>query len=112
MAGYSAYRIFEETIRIDSSAYFLGLRLNFFIALVLTITGLVWFAVVQRRGGQPATADGPGPVTAPSSPPADEEADRPADEAASQPPGESSTSSATKSATQSSATQSASNPTS
>ncbi len=103
VAGYSAYRIFEETIRIDSSAYFLGLRLNFFIALVLTITGLVWFAVVQRRGGQLATADGPGPMTAPGSPPADEEADRPADEVASQPPGESATQSAT---------QSASNPTS
>jgi prolipoprotein diacylglyceryl transferase len=99
VAGYSAYRIFEETIRIDSSAHFLGLRLNFFIALVLTITGLVWFAVVQRRGGQPATADGPEPMTAPGRPPADEEADRPADEAASQPPGKS-------------ATQSASNPTS
>ena len=111
MAGYSAYRIFEETIRIDSSAYFLGLRLNFFIALLLTITGLVWFAVVQRRGGQLATADRPGPVTAPGRPPADEEADRPADEAGSQPPGESSTSPPGESAT-SSATQSASNPTS
>jgi prolipoprotein diacylglyceryltransferase len=29
VAGYSGYRIFEETIRIDSSAYVLGLRLNF-----------------------------------------------------------------------------------
>jgi phosphatidylglycerol---prolipoprotein diacylglyceryl transferase len=28
VAGYSGYRIFEETIRIDSSAYVLGLRLN------------------------------------------------------------------------------------
>ena len=50
VAGYSAYRIFEETIRIDSSAYFLGLRLNFFVAIVMTIIGLAWFAVVQRRG--------------------------------------------------------------
>src|SRR5579863_10250882 len=33
VAGYSAYRIFEETIRIDSSAYFLGLRLNLYIAI-------------------------------------------------------------------------------
>ncbi len=57
VAGYSAYRIFEETIRIDSSAYFLGLRLNFFIALVLTITGLVWFVIVQRRGGGPVAAE-------------------------------------------------------
>lgn len=50
VAGYSGYRIFEESIRIDSSAYVLGLRLNFFIALMMTIVGLVWFAAVQRRG--------------------------------------------------------------
>jgi prolipoprotein diacylglyceryl transferase len=50
VAGYSGYRIFEETIRVDSSAYFLGLRLNFFVALVLTVTGLVWFLLSQRRG--------------------------------------------------------------
>jgi prolipoprotein diacylglyceryl transferase len=50
VAGYSGYRIFEETIRIDSSAHFLGLRLNFFVALVLTLAGLVWFALSQRQG--------------------------------------------------------------
>ena len=50
VAGYSGYRIFEETIRTDSSAYFLGLRLNFFIAITLTVIGLTWFIVAQRRG--------------------------------------------------------------
>jgi len=50
VAGYSGYRIFEETIRIDSSAYFLGLRLNFFIAIVMTAIGLAWFVLAQRRG--------------------------------------------------------------
>jgi len=50
VAGYSGYRIFEETIRVDSSAYFLGLRLNFFVAIVVTLAGLAWFAVTQRRG--------------------------------------------------------------
>jgi prolipoprotein diacylglyceryl transferase len=50
VAGYCGYRIFEETIRIDSSAYFLGLRLNFFVAVVGTLAGLVWFAISQRRG--------------------------------------------------------------
>ncbi len=50
VAGYSGYRIFEETIRTDSSAYFLGLRLNFFIAITLTLVGLAWFVLVQRRG--------------------------------------------------------------
>jgi len=47
VAGYSGYRIFEETIRIDSSAYFLGLRLNFFIAVAMTAVGLAWFILVQ-----------------------------------------------------------------
>ena len=50
VAGYSGYRIFEETIRIDSSAYFLGLRLNFFIAVAATAAGLAWFVLAQRRG--------------------------------------------------------------
>jgi prolipoprotein diacylglyceryl transferase len=49
VAGYSGYRIFEETIRIDSSAHVLGLRLNFFVALVMCLAGLIWFAVSQRR---------------------------------------------------------------
>src|ERR1022692_4260819 len=59
VAGYSGYRIFEETIRTDSSAYFLGLRLNFFVAIAMTGAGLVWFIVVQRRSGsdeEPAQA--------------------------------------------------------
>jgi prolipoprotein diacylglyceryl transferase len=60
VAGYSAYRIFEETIRTDSSAYFLGLRLNFFVAITMTAAGLAWFALVQRRGPrQPASDPGP-----------------------------------------------------
>jgi prolipoprotein diacylglyceryltransferase len=50
VAGYSGYRIFEETIRIDSSASFLGLRPNFFIAIMMTTVGLAWFIAVQRRG--------------------------------------------------------------
>ena len=49
VAGYSGYRIFEETIRIDSSAHFLGLRLNFFIALLMTVVGLAWFVLVQIK---------------------------------------------------------------
>jgi prolipoprotein diacylglyceryl transferase len=58
VAGYSGYRIFEESIRIVSSAYFLGLRLNFFVAIVMTAAGLAWFIIVQRRGSaaEPAAA--------------------------------------------------------
>jgi prolipoprotein diacylglyceryl transferase len=63
VAGYSGYRIFEETIRIDSSAYFLGLRLNFFVAIVMTAAGLAWFVIVQRRGGgtDPTAGSRPAP---------------------------------------------------
>jgi prolipoprotein diacylglyceryl transferase len=48
VAGYSAFRIFEESVRIDSSEYFLGLRLNFFVAIFGTVAGLVWFIIAQR----------------------------------------------------------------
>jgi prolipoprotein diacylglyceryl transferase len=47
--GYSAYRIFEESLRIDSSVYILGLRLNMYIACILTVVGAVWFYRSQRR---------------------------------------------------------------
>jgi prolipoprotein diacylglyceryl transferase len=48
VAGYSAFRIFEETVRIDPAHHFLGLRLNLFVAVTLTIVGLIWFARSQR----------------------------------------------------------------
>jgi prolipoprotein diacylglyceryl transferase len=57
VAGYSGFRIFEETLRIDYSKHVLGLRLNFFVALVLCLAGLLWFVAIQRgwRGlGGPA----------------------------------------------------------
>jgi prolipoprotein diacylglyceryl transferase len=58
VAGYSAFRIFEETLRIDSSVHILGLRLNFFVALIGTIGGLAWFAVNQRRPDPPPAPAG------------------------------------------------------
>jgi prolipoprotein diacylglyceryl transferase len=67
VAGYSGYRIFEETIRIDSSAHVLGLRLNFFTAVSLTIVGLAWFIIVQRYGRDQAAARTPRAVPAPTS---------------------------------------------
>jgi prolipoprotein diacylglyceryl transferase len=57
VAGYSAYRIFEETIRIDSSVYFLGLRLNMYIAIALTLFGIGWFVRSQLRGTSEAGAE-------------------------------------------------------
>ena len=50
VAGYSGYRIFEETIRIDYSKHILGMRLNFWIATLLCLAGLAWFVLIQRRG--------------------------------------------------------------
>ena len=65
VAGYSAYRIFEEFIRIDSSAHFLGLRLNSYIAIVGTIAGLCWFVFSQRASSRRA---GDGEADQPDSP--------------------------------------------
>ncbi len=48
VAGYSGFRIFEETMRIDYSNYVLGMRLNFWIALLLCLGGLLWFVAIQR----------------------------------------------------------------
>jgi len=56
VAGYSAFRIFEESLRIDNSEHFLGLRLNFYVATVLTLAGLAWFVISQRRTPAPVTA--------------------------------------------------------
>ena len=56
VTGYSGFRIFEETLRIDPSHHVLGLRLNFFVAVALFIAGALWFARTQwgasavRRG--------------------------------------------------------------
>jgi prolipoprotein diacylglyceryl transferase len=63
VSGYSAYRIFEESLRIDSSAHFFGLRLNTYIASVLTLTGLFWFWRSQRRPA-PVESVNPGTATA------------------------------------------------
>ena len=53
VAGYSAFRMFEETLRIDYSNHILGLRLNFFVAVLLCIAGLLWFVAIQRVAPAP-----------------------------------------------------------
>ncbi|HUC56517.1 MAG TPA: prolipoprotein diacylglyceryl transferase [Streptosporangiaceae bacterium] len=50
VTGYSGFRIYEESVRIDSSEHFLGLRTNFYVAIILTAAGIVWFVISQRRG--------------------------------------------------------------
>src|SRR5205807_464734 len=51
VAGYSAFRIFEETLRIDYSNHILGMRLNFWIALAGVVAGITWFVAIQRDWG-------------------------------------------------------------
>ena len=39
VVGYSAFRIFEESLRVDPAHHFLGQRLNFWVAIVLVLVG-------------------------------------------------------------------------
>jgi prolipoprotein diacylglyceryl transferase len=50
VSGYSAFRIFEESLRVDPAHYIFGLRLNFYLACALTVAGAIWFVAIQRRG--------------------------------------------------------------
>ena len=88
--GYSAYRIFEESMRIDSSVYFLGLRLNTYIASALALIGAAWFYRSQRRPlpegavtAAPPTEAAPGSSPAGPSPETDPQESLDSEEAAS-----------------------------
>jgi prolipoprotein diacylglyceryl transferase len=43
VAGYSGFRIFEETLRVDPAHHVFGLRLNFYVATTLFVLGGIWF---------------------------------------------------------------------
>ena len=64
VAAYSGFRVFEETQRIDYSNYFLGMRVNFWIASVLLVIALTCFTLIQRGfrgwGVEPAAPAPPG----------------------------------------------------
>jgi prolipoprotein diacylglyceryl transferase len=47
VSGYSFARIWEELLRVDPAHHIFGLRLNFYVALVLCLGGLAWFAQLQ-----------------------------------------------------------------
>jgi prolipoprotein diacylglyceryl transferase len=49
VTGYSLARIGEELLRVDPAHHILGLRLNFFVAVITTITGMLWFVHIQRH---------------------------------------------------------------
>jgi prolipoprotein diacylglyceryl transferase len=60
VAGYAGFRLFEENLRIDYSVHVLGMRLNFWIALLVCLAGLAWFVWIQRNGKtEPLPLDGP-----------------------------------------------------
>lgn len=48
VAGYSFARIGEELLRVDPAHHILGLRLNFYVATILCVAGIAWFARIQR----------------------------------------------------------------
>jgi prolipoprotein diacylglyceryl transferase len=48
VTGYSAFRIFEELLRVDPAHHILGLRLNFYLAGLLTALGALWFLRSQH----------------------------------------------------------------
>jgi prolipoprotein diacylglyceryl transferase len=52
VAGYSAFRIFEESLRVDPAHHILGLRLNLYVAVLLCLAGLLWFA--RSQGWRPS----------------------------------------------------------
>ena len=64
VAGDSAFRIFEESVRIDSSEHFLGLRLNMYIAVIMTLAGLAWFFLAQRLPDRPVVVSVPAATAA------------------------------------------------
>jgi prolipoprotein diacylglyceryl transferase len=54
VSGYSAFRIFEELLRVDPAHHILGMRVNFWVACLLTVGGFAWFLRAQRSGrGEP-----------------------------------------------------------
>jgi prolipoprotein diacylglyceryl transferase len=69
VAGYSAFRIFEESLRIDPAHHIFGVRLNLYVAALLTVAGALWFLRTQApsrgspRRERPASSAIPPPTT-------------------------------------------------
>jgi prolipoprotein diacylglyceryl transferase len=58
VAGYSLFRMWIELIRIDQAHHILGMRLNFWVALLVCLAGFTWFLWSQGWVGsrRPAVA--------------------------------------------------------
>jgi prolipoprotein diacylglyceryl transferase len=56
VAWYTGFRAWEETLRIDPSHEYYGLRLNFYVSVVLFVLAVIAFIWSQRRGKEPDRA--------------------------------------------------------
>jgi prolipoprotein diacylglyceryl transferase len=55
VAVYTAFRTYEETLRIDPSSHFLGQRLNFWVSLVVFVSSVaffVWWQFLRAPSGE------------------------------------------------------------
>jgi prolipoprotein diacylglyceryl transferase len=48
VAGYCAFRIVDELLRVDPGAHVLGVRWNLLVAITGTVIGGIWFVRTQR----------------------------------------------------------------
>jgi prolipoprotein diacylglyceryl transferase len=48
LAGYGLFRMGMELLRVDPATHVLGLRLNFWVAALVFVAGVVWFIRSQR----------------------------------------------------------------
>jgi prolipoprotein diacylglyceryl transferase len=62
VSGYSFGRIFEELLRVDPAHHIFGMRLNFFVAVLLCALGAAWFVRIQRAGDRRSPNTGHGPA--------------------------------------------------
>jgi prolipoprotein diacylglyceryl transferase len=53
VAWYTSFRSFEETLRVDPSHEYFGLRLNFYVSVTLFVLSVLVFIWSQRRGEEP-----------------------------------------------------------
>ena len=58
---YTAFRMFEESLRIDPSHHFLGMRLNFWVSLILFVSSTAFFVWWQLLRGRRRRRGAPGP---------------------------------------------------
>jgi prolipoprotein diacylglyceryl transferase len=53
VAWYTAFRTYEETLRIDPAHEYFGLRLNFYVSVILFALSIAAFVWAQRRSEEP-----------------------------------------------------------